>query len=175
MTISKQYARRALDDTLPVYDDPFVYRSVTEHDNVELLRILAAATSDSRSRDIGGDAAVAWRELVEFADTAFAPEHWMIAYRDDAPAGLVFPQRYYDKPSEGSLFLIAVLPAHRGNGYAKILHAKGLALLRSIGVEQYVGSTDVDNAAMVAVFIANGCRLTAVREIALDDDPVGPS
>jgi ribosomal protein S18 acetylase RimI-like enzyme len=46
---------------------------------------------------------------------------------------------------QGTLFYVAVLPAFRGRGYGRALHAGGLAMLAERGVTRYVGSTDTRN------------------------------
>ena len=108
--------------------------------------------------------------LVEFAGTAYQPKHWLIAYREGTPIGYVFPQRYFDIPEEGSIFDLAVVPEFRSNGYGKILHSKGLEMLASMGVTNYVGSTEIQNERMIAIFLANGCTLTKVRMIQIEED-----
>src|SRR5665213_544338 len=101
--------------------------------------------------------------LVEHAASAYAPEHWLIAFNNGNPIGYVFPQRYWDVPKEGSIFAIGVLPEMQGRGYGKIIHAKGLKVLAQMGIASYVGSTETKNQAMIAIFLANGCRLSKIH------------
>ncbi len=97
------------------------------------------------------------------------PDKWLVAFISGNPIGYVFPQQFWDKPEEGSIFDIAVLPNFQGKGYGKILHAKGLEMLAEMGVENYVGSTEVENLPMIAIFLANGCVLTKIHTIEFDD------
>jgi RimJ/RimL family protein N-acetyltransferase len=122
----------------------------------------------SRDRFFELSAEEAMNEYVEFAGAAHHPETWVVAYDEDRPVGVVFAQRYDDKPEEGSVFFIGVVPEFRGLGFGTVLHAKGLAMLSAIGVKEYVGSTDVQNEAMTRTFATNGCRLYAVRKVDSD-------
>jgi len=108
--------------------------------------------------------------LVEFAASAYAPEHWLIAFKDGSPVGYVFPQRYWDAPEEGSIFAIGVLPEFQGRGFGKIIHAKGLEILSELGMVRYAGSTETKNSAMIAIFLANGCHLTKTHTIEVDEN-----
>jgi ribosomal protein S18 acetylase RimI-like enzyme len=128
-----------------------------------------ATQAGSASRDVGDEPA--WDKLTgwtEHADEALNLKNWLLAYRDGKLAGAVFAQRYFDKPEEGSIFFIGLTPEFRGKGLAKILHAKGLELLSNEGCTGYVGSTDIQNTAMIAVFKANDCTLTTIRKIDTD-------
>lgn len=58
---------------------------------------------------------------------------------------------------------IGVFPDHRSRGLGKILHARGLEILRAQGALDYIGSTDVLNASMLRVFETNGCSKIGIR------------
>jgi GNAT superfamily N-acetyltransferase len=166
MIIQKQYARRNIEGYTSPYEDSLTYLSIGGLEVAVVKQVLHAAMAASLARDIVAEEdGSALEHFIEFAGDAYHPETWVIAYQDNKPVGLVFPQRYDDKPEEGSLFMIGVVPEFRGKGLSKILHAKGLELLASVGVKEYVGSTDVKNEPMIRTFASNGCRLYAVRDI----------
>jgi ribosomal protein S18 acetylase RimI-like enzyme len=166
MIIQKQYARRNIEGyTLP-YSDDLQYVSISELKRDEIERLLAEAMRGTAGRDLDpSQPGPEFDHNIEFAGTAYHPETWVIAYRDEKPVGVIFAQRYDDKMEEGSLFFVGVMPEYRGQGQGKVLHAKGLEMLASIGVKEYVGSTDVQNEAMIKTFAANGCRLYAIRDV----------
>ncbi len=167
--IRKQYARRELLDYRSPYVDPFEYRSIETVSIVELCRLMIPFVEAEQNQDVFEGAKKKLEGLIEFADSLYQPEKWLLAFKDSNPIGYVFPQRYWDKPEEGSIFDIAILPEMQGKGYGKILHAKGLQTLAEIGVKSYVGSTDVQNLPMIAIFRANGCQLTKVHTIEFDN------
>ena len=166
MIIQKQYARRNIEGYRAPYENVLTYVSIREIKRDELLRVLAEAMKGAAARDL--DTEQPEMELehnLEFAGDAYHPETWVVAYQQGQPVGVIFAQRYHDKLEEGSLFFIGVLSEFRGQGLGKLLHAKGLEMLAEIGVKEYVGSTDVQNEAMICTFAANGCRLYAVRDV----------
>lgn len=166
MVIQKQYARRTIDGYVSPYPDRFRYLSISELDIDEVLRLFSNALLGTMGRDLNpAEPAEELKFIIEFAGDAYHPETWVVAYDSEMPIGMIFAQRYADKPLEGSLFFIGVLPEHRGKGFGGILHAKGLEMLAAIGVKEYVGSTDVNNEPMLQVFKANDCRLYAIRDV----------
>lgn len=170
MIIQKQYARRNIEGYLSPYAEELQYKSITELSREEIESALASAMQDSKARDISGDKG--WSELEDFKDfagNAYHPETWVVAYSGEAPIGVIFAQRYHDKLEEGSIFFIGVLPSSRGKGLSKILHAKGLEMLASLGVKEYVGSTDIQNEPMIRTFATNGCRLYAIRDVEIGE------
>ncbi len=159
MIVEKRYARRSVVGYKSPYADPFTYRSTAESERREILAILGRVIEGSLSREWNASVESKYESMVEFANVAYDPKYWMVAYDDDVPAGLVFAQRYFDVPNKGSLFIVGLVPEYRGQGFGRVLHAKGLELLAEMGVENYVGSTDLANAPMLRVFEANGCEL----------------
>jgi GNAT superfamily N-acetyltransferase len=165
MIIQKQYARRDITGYKSPYSDPFEYRSIVEIGMDEVCRTMIPFNENKSAPDRFAQARIEFDELIEYAGTAYKPEYWYAATLGNKIIGVVFPQRYWDKMEEGSIFHIGVLPEHQGKGYGKILHAKGLETLATMGCTGYVGSTEIENARMISVFLANGCKLTAVREV----------
>ena len=144
------------------------HRLVAAHDN---------AGAGERDEDLAGAAAV---HGLDAELDALVPEHVADLGQStqllrDEPAegrgsglegeavGVVLPQEFSDSEAEGTLFYVAVLPAFRGRGYGRALHATGLAMLAERGVTRYIGSTDTRNKPMLKVFEANGCPQTATQ------------
>jgi ribosomal protein S18 acetylase RimI-like enzyme len=104
-----------------------------------------------------------FRELIEYAGKALDRDLWRVMLEDGEPVGVVLPQADEECPTEGSLFYIGVLPAHRGKGLGRRLHAASLALLAAAGLEKCLGSSDVRNVAMLRVFAAKGCPVKGTQ------------
>ena len=122
-----------------------------------------------RERDLSKE----WRELVDGAEERFDPARWYLVDDEQGPVGVLLPQAVDDRT--GSLFYVGVLPARRGAGLGRGLHARGLALLSEAGLARYVGSTDFRNAPMRRVFFRNGCREIGIQAfLALSPDPAPP-
>ncbi len=102
-----------------------------------------------------------WRDLVESAGKRFDPARWWLVDDARGPIGVVLPQRVNE--STGTLYYVGVVPSRRGAGLGRRLHALGLSLLAADGVRRYVGSTDVRNSAMRAVFARNGAPVTGTE------------
>ncbi len=58
---------------------------------------------------------------------------------------------------------IGIVPGYRQRGLGKVLHAKGLEILSKQGATEYVGSTDLENPAMIRIFESNGCENIGTR------------
>ena len=160
---SKIYVERQLEGYTSPYHDPFLYRSLSEVGEEQFIRILAEAATGDPFEDAAASPEARFRRLVNYAGNAFDPERWMVAYAGNEEIGVILPQSYYDQPQQGTLFYIGVMPRHRRRGYGPILHATGLAMLAHQGVQEYVGTTDVRNHAMIRVFKRNGCRQKLVQ------------
>jgi len=174
MIIKKQYARRNIAGYQSPYNDPFEYRPIADINQQEFFQILSEVLHstpiiESKAERLAR-AEKEFLEWVEYAGVVYGPKHWYLAYLEGEPTGVVFPQQYWDKMEEGSIFHIGILPRFQGNGYGKILHAKGLETLAKRGVTSYVGSTGVSNERMIAVFLANGCTLTKIHTIEVDEN-----
>ena len=168
-TIEKQYARRNISGYRSPYADPFEYRSIVTVGIDEVFKLMAPSVENKSNADSLAQAKIEFEEFVRFAGPFYLPENWLVAFKDGEAVGYVFPQQYWDKPEEGSIFSIAVLPELRDRGYGKIIHAKGLEVLAESGVESYVGSTEITNRAMIATFLANGCTLSKIHRIEVDE------
>jgi RimJ/RimL family protein N-acetyltransferase len=165
--IRKQYARRDILGFASPYADPFHYRTLAHLGKDEFVAAFKRVCVGSQGLDVlfyleKPEAEFDW--LIGYAGSAFDANNWLLAFQAERLAGMVLPQCFHDRPEEGTLFHIALVPEFRRLGYGKVLHAKGLEELARLGAVRYVGSTHVDNSAMIRVFQQNGCMLTAVHE-----------
>jgi RimJ/RimL family protein N-acetyltransferase len=88
-------------------------------------------------------------------------EWWRLAYTPDGDlVGLTVPCRNYSDPVVG---YVAVLPEHRGHGYAYDLLAEATHLLVGEGADRIVANTDVTNTPMAATFAKAGYPITQHR------------
>jgi len=167
--IEKTYARRSIEGYKSPYNDPFTYKSVAELGEECVIELLLPFVDNLDSLAGFAQSRVEFQALAEHAGSAYRPENWLIAYLNEAPIGATFPTRWWDHLEGGSITLVAVLPVYQGKGYGKILHAKGLEILASIGVLKYVGSTATTNTPMLRIFERNGCELGPVRKFRVDE------
>jgi GNAT superfamily N-acetyltransferase len=160
----KAYVARNLEGELPEPAVEFAFRTLFEVGKVEFLRVMTEASEGDPFEDATErDPEAEFAELVEAAGGKFDPASWMLAHVEGEAVGVVLPQEFSDSEAEGTLFYVAVLPAFRGRGYGRALHATGLAMLAERGVTRYIGSTDTRNKPMLKVFEANGCPQTATQ------------
>ncbi len=170
----KLYFKRELAGYRSPYSDPFEYRSILNAPIPD--DVFAVIASTAHRRDISDLLEVGKQEfdyLVRWAEDAFDPRVWWLAYLDGTIAGFVFPQIYPDEKRLGSVWHIGVLPEFRGKGFGKILHARALETLRILGAERYTGSTEPHNEAMLRVFRSNGCYFSSLRIIEEFDNGTG--
>ncbi len=165
----KQYFRRSIEGYRSPHSDPFEYRTVQDIGDEKVIAMMVPFLDDTSNPDRLAQSRIEWNSMTWDDGAQYLPENWFVAYKEGEPIGVVFPTRYNDMPSEGSLSTIAIFPEHQGKGYAKILHAKGLEMLAVMGVTEYVGSTEITNTRMIATALRNGCRLTKVYKIKVDE------
>jgi RimJ/RimL family protein N-acetyltransferase len=131
-----------------------------EPDDTVILDVLLRAQRDSLDAHArqaiatsGPDAAA--REDLDILLWMPSPrEWWRLAYTPDGDlAGLTVPCRNYHDPVVG---YVAVVPEHRGHGYAYDLLAEATHLLAGEGADRIVASTDVTNIPMAANFAKAG-------------------
>ncbi len=157
MEPTKVVARRLLAEPQPSPDD----WKLSTLDELGLAAfnqvMLRASDGDPYDTSTAESAGEDFRELVEAAGAAFDPRSWYVVADGRSDVGVVLPQVFPDDPTTGTLFYVAVLPERRGEGLGRALHAFGLSELARRGARNYVGSTDPENTAMIAIFEANGC------------------
>ncbi len=161
VALEKAYVRRPLVGYRSPWGDPFRYRTLGRAGEAGALRVLAEVTREAIDREIEGRrAAGLLRDLKRHAGPGLDARAWLLASLDGRPAGLVFPQRIGDR---GFLLYLGLVPASRGRGLGKVLHAQGLAALAAAGAREYIGSTDALNIPMRRIFAANGCAPIGIR------------
>jgi len=153
----KAFVERSLLDALPEAPDGFALRSLAEAGEAPFIaRRQEASQGDpfeerrGDPRDLGKE----WQVLVAIPGPQFDPTRWFLVDDAQGPVGIVLPQA---NARTGTLYYVGVVPSRRGQGLGRAIHALGLRLLAAAGLARYVGSTDVRNAAMLAVFARNGC------------------
>jgi GNAT superfamily N-acetyltransferase len=149
---------------------PLVWKSLAALGEQTFLRYLVAAATDDPEGSAATNPEQEFQELLDHAGEAFNPNQWFVAFDPahaahptDRAIGIVLPQQFADKPSEGTLSYIGVMPEFRQQGYGVRLHQRGLELLFSWGVQRYIGSTGQSNLAMQRVFAKNQCTLLGKR------------
>ncbi len=131
------------------------------HDTAELLSLMTAAldgTLDAHSREDlarmpARQAAVRHYED-ELARYTSPRAWWRIATLPDGePVGFVVPARNDYNPV---IAYLAVLPAHRGNGFVDEILAEGTRVLAAEGVPRVRAATDLGNVPMADAFARAG-------------------
>ena len=87
-------------------------------------------------------------------------EWWRLATAGGEVVGLTVPSRNYTDPIIG---YVAVLPEHRGHGYAYDLLVEATRLLVAEGADRIAANTDVTNLPMAATFAKAGYPVTDHR------------
>jgi ribosomal protein S18 acetylase RimI-like enzyme len=96
--------------------------------------------------------------LLGLSNVGFAhqPDWWQLAETQAGkPIGFVLCSilaRNRDRPVEGTIFYLGVLPVHRGNGYGRQLLDQGTRTLARIGACRILCDTAACNAPMIAAF-----------------------
>jgi len=139
-------------DDLPSEGEmPFSWR--TSDDVAVAARLLdAVAVGDPDQSD--GDAEDFLREHLEERDTDARIE---IGSIDGEDVAFVLAE-VEPKSGWSTLSYFGITPGIRGRGLAVVAHRHGIATMRAMGGKLYHGGCLVENAAMVRVFAANGCR-----------------
>ncbi|MEO7587410.1 MAG: GNAT family N-acetyltransferase [Arachnia sp.] len=120
-------------------------------------RMLEASAGDPFDTSTPESALADLQELEEEAGATFDPSLWVLLSDASGEIGVVLPQVSDTDPNCGILSYLAVMPARRGHGLGHQLHQFGLQRLKELGAVNYRGSTDAENAPMLAIFRANGC------------------
>ncbi|MCC7136796.1 MAG: GNAT family N-acetyltransferase [Planctomycetes bacterium] len=154
----KVFVERELSTVRPASEAAFTTRSLADVGEAAFLERLTLASEGDpfEAREgVPRDVEREWRDLVASAGPRLDPSRWWLADDAAGPVGVVLPQRV--NATTGTLSYVGVLPARRGRGMGRALHAFGLGCLAAGGLVRYVGSTDVRNAAMRRVFAVNDC------------------
>lgn len=158
----KLFVKRDLTTNVPD-DQGLGWRTLAEDDEAAFVARMMDVSEGDPFEDDARDADREWQELKDHIGAALDPTLWRTALVDGEPIGVLLPTVFPGDVCEGSISYVGVLPAHRGCGYGRRLHADGLRLMAERGATHYVGSTDVRNEAMARTFAANGCRVTGTQ------------
>ncbi len=158
----KLFVMRDLKEHLPPGGD-FAWRTLAEIGEPAFIDLMTRCAEGDPFPEDDFDPQQDWRELLEHAGASFDPNRWRAPLIDGEPAGVVLPTPYPGAPIEGTISYVGILPAFRGRGFGRALHASGLRLLAEAGCTIYKGSTDHRNKAMARVFEKNGCAVDGVQ------------
>ncbi|MEV3858845.1 GNAT family N-acetyltransferase [Streptomyces sp. NPDC050095] len=160
--------RRAAGGELPPQDDRLTWRSLAELGRGPFLALLAETLPTSADAHFAAGVArhgargAAEEVLADMEAFAYEPHWWEIGHAPDGtPAALSLPAR---NPSVAVIGLVAVAPAHRGNGYATAVVARGTKVLVEAGAQEIRGDCDRANTAMSKAFARAGYENFADRQ-----------
>jgi RimJ/RimL family protein N-acetyltransferase len=144
---------------IPEPSGRLAFRPVGDTEEIlAMMTLVLDGTLDAHSRDdltrmSAREAAVKHYEG-ELAHYRSPREWWRVAtLPDGAPVGFVTPARNDYNPIIGYL---AVLPAHRGNGYIDEILAEGTRVLSAQDVPRIRAATDLGNTPMANAFLRAG-------------------
>lgn len=154
----KIYVRRDL-ESLPVEDFPgWLTQSLADLGEEHFAQLMLEASEGDPFETSTPESALAdLREMRDAAGERYDAKCWLLVSDVDGLIGVVLPQPYVRNRDAGTLHYLGVMPARRGQGLGRRLHQFGMQQLVRRGVRRYRGSTDVENAPMLAIFAANGC------------------
>jgi len=161
--VEKLYVRRTLLEWRSPYPDPFALVSLVDAGEEAVIEALGQAMAGSPARDLHPeDPRAEFDEMRRLEGDTHDPERWSIALLDGEPAGVILANRFpYD--DEGTFTFIGLSPRLRGRHLGAVLHARGLEVLRDMGVRRYLCSTDVRNMPMLRTYARHGCQPFDVR------------
>ena len=141
-----------------LYEDIFGYKSVKEIGLDEFLKVFENVLEDSDKLLGHGVYFNALVELVEHEGGKYDPNQWKLVMLNGQAIGAILPQVYSGKDDWGGIMHIGLVAEARNKSYGRILHSKCLELLKDQRTKRYIGSTDINNKAMIRVFKISGCK-----------------
>lgn len=141
----------------------FTAKSLIEMGRTKFLEYMIQGSLNDPETSHDSDHQADFQAMVDDFGDSFDPEKWVVIFHENQAVGVVLPQVYQDKPYQGTLAYICILPQARGKGYGKKIHLYGLNQLKNQGVIRYIGSTSEMNLHMINIFKSNGCHLLAER------------
>lgn len=157
---SKKYLTQVFEKNLSRfkfrYNDPFEYLSINEAG----LRLFFKVFKQSVENPIKQfeKFKIYMDRMLNVTEKTYDIGNWKLVLLNKKPIGIIMPHIFQENPELGTLLNIGLVSAERGKGYGRIIHAKGLEILKGMGAKKYMGATDINNLAMLKVFIVNGCR-----------------
>ncbi len=80
------------------HEDPFAYRALSELGEDRFIELLTEAAAGDPFEDVSEqDPRDEFRELVEYAGSAFDATWWRVAFTEESPVGVVLPQEFADR------------------------------------------------------------------------------
>lgn len=158
----KAYFRRKIADYIAPPGEVLAYKAMAEVGREMMLKVYGLTYAENPNRNFSSPE-IDFRSHEESAGQLFDPQGWLVAFLGKQPIGIVLPQRFSDSPEEGTLMSVGIVNEYRGRGFGRVLHAKGLEVLRHQGATDYIGSTDVQNLPMIRIFGLNGCEKIGTR------------
>jgi hypothetical protein len=157
----KYLYEKNLNNHIDLKDPPFEFESLKESGLTEFMEIFEEVLIDDLERDV--DTSTYFEMMKDATKDFFFPENWKIIKFNSKKIGILLPQLYPNNPKNGGLSYIGFNKENRNKGYGKLLHSIGLTMLKNIGAEKYIGSTDSRNKAMQKLFEVNDCKNTIKR------------
>ena len=136
-------------ETLPPYDNPLHFKSVSEVGEAVFVDMVARVTVNTLDSVMAADAArlgdlpAAQAYVDSLKQIDFNPDWWKLGYDGDVCVGLILPQKFID--NVGAINYIGVAPEYRGKGYGLALLMEGTRVLVSHGVHKIIADIDVAN------------------------------
>ena len=100
-----------------------------------------------------------FHQLKESPD--FDPRLWEVLLFDGQPVGIVMA--HIDAERIGTIDYIAVVEGEQGKGFGKLLHLRGMRLLKAYGAKRYVIEIDEDKLPFISLFREHDCQLERIR------------
>ncbi len=166
---SKQIFTKNLSKHTLLYDDIFHYRSIDKTGMGKFFEVFRASV-DNPIRTLARFNRYIYRIKKVFRSKGCI-SNWMLVFLNKRPIGIIMPfkiltympPRFSARKEVGTLLNIALLPEERGKGYGRIIHSRGLMILKDMGLKTYMGSTETNNHAMLKVFKLNKCRKSMIQ------------
>jgi GNAT superfamily N-acetyltransferase len=140
----------------------------TATDFPDLTRLVAAVLANSvDASDIAaveslGPTDAAERILLPPDGFSYRPEWWQVLRYDESAAGFVLPVTFdgceRDGLDEATIYHMGIAPAHRGQGFARLLLRKATITLIDHGVWRIYCDTAAVNAPMIHLFESEGWK-----------------
>lgn len=144
------------------YTDFFEYKSLQELGLNKFMKVFEQITDFYAERE--GSEMEFFNELFSFTGDNYDPSCYLVPIYNAKEIGVIIPHVFPKKDKKGTLIYIGVVPEERNKGYGKIMHSKGLEILKNKGVKRYIGSTMTTNKSMLRIFEANGCTVRLKRK-----------
>lgn len=86
---------------------------------------------------------------------------WEVLYYEGQAVGIIMG--HIDEERVGTIDYIAVVENFQGRGLGKLLHLRGMTLLKAYGAKRYIIEIDEDKLPLVFLFKEHDCQLEKVR------------